>query len=208
MRKIMLIMLVITIGAPVLRATMATDLDPHVQRSAWTVPGLGVNLGGTSVSSIARTIAATVMGREQTSQVPQSPQTPQSPKMAAAPQPGVQTPSGGQSPSVTRPPMAAGPADAQGRPAAPPSTGLARGAEGIVTPELLNLLNPTALPGRPGGTQNQGSPANPAAAASADPAARQMLQTVVEQARANPNAFRDQLGAVNRALGGKRSGGQ
>lgn len=206
MRKIMLIMLAIAIGAPVLRATMATDLDPHVQRSAWTVPGLGVNLGGTSAASIARTIAAMVMGREQTSQAPQpaqTPQSPQSPRMAAAPQPGVQTPSGGQGLSVTRPPMAGGPADARDKSAASPSLGLARGAEGIVTPELLKLLNPTALSGRPGGTQNQGSPANPAAAAGADPAARQMLQTVVEQARANPNAFKDQLGAVNRALGGK-----
>ena len=202
MRKILLIIVVITVGAPVLRATMATDLDSHVQRSGWTIPGLGMNLGmnlgGVTGASILGTITETVMGKSQTAPPPRAaapsaimPQAPLAIMPQAAP---------GQ--TAARPSTARGPAEAAGKPA-PASPGLARGAEGVVTPELLKLLNPRALSGQPGGTRKQDGTLGPETAASTDPAPRQMLQTLAEQVRSNPAAFRDQLGAVNRALGGK-----
>ena len=198
MRKILLIIVVITVGAPVLRATMATDLDSHVQRSGWTIPGLGMNLGGVTGASILGTITETVMGKSQTAPPPRAAAPP-----AIMPQaPPVIMPQAAPGQTAARPSTARGPAEAAGKPA-PASPGLARGAEGVVTPELLKLLNPRALSGQPGGTRKQDGTLGPETAASTDPAPRQMLQTLAEQVRSNPAAFRDQLGAVNRALGGK-----
>jgi hypothetical protein len=63
-------------------------------------------------------------------------------------------------------------------------TGLARGDQLSISPELMRFMTPSLLTTTPAGTQ------------ALSPAAQLALQQIMAQARANPAAFREQLNAV------------
>ena len=186
MRKIFLLMVVVTVAAPVLRETLGSG-DANAKHFGWVGPLLGMGAGGGHPGASAPAVP------------PPAPEP-----QAAAPRPrptGLPTISAISSAPVARgtgggPPV---PANA----AATATLGAPRGAEGVITPELMRYLNPSFLPSQPGNAAAGANPQAPGAAAGGAPGRSQMIQTLIEHAKSNPTAFRDQLGAVTKALGGK-----
>ena len=160
MKKIMLLMVAIMIGAQGLRSTMVTDLDGNGKSGGFSLAFLK-NSGG-AFSSVVGLITAKVMNQDARTQPPG----------------GTGTAAGQTRPAETRG-SETREVHAPGGTVTGSGTGLARGTEGILTPEIMRLLNPTALtsqnPGQTPGAATVGRPAAPAA----------RHQSVAEQARVN-----------------------
>ena len=163
MKKIMLIMVVIMIGVPVLRSTMVTNLDGNGKSDGFSLAFLK-NSGG-AFSSVVGLITTKFMNQD------------------------TRTPPVGGTGSVSGQPRPAETRGAETRDARAPGgtatgngTGLARGADGILTPEIMRLLNPTSLTGQnPGQTPDPATAGRPATSSARPPG----NQGAAEQAKVN-----------------------
>ena len=214
LRKIMMLMVVVTVATPVLRAML--ESDPDAQRFGWvgSLPGMGGAAPAATAPPATKAPAGPASAVSAPAVSASTGPTPIGPTPAgptpAGPTPGLQAQ--GARAAVAAMPMVRKPGDGQRPPAAtspgpPQNQGL--GADGIVSPELMRFLNPSFVPGQPGAAPGGGtagaSPGAGAAGASppSDASAPEMLKSLVARIRANPAAFKDQIAAVAKLLGGK-----
>ena len=160
-------------------------LDDHITGTVWSVPALGLNS-----AAHLKGIAATLMGRSPIAPEPETieltaagkPGGPPLPTVTTLPPAPLPVPASARSgvsapaPVVTAMPPAPGPANTQ-------AAGQRTTKLNTIPPELAKLINPSLLTTDPSGAQTL------------SPEARTILQTIIAQARANPAAFRDLVGA-------------
>ena len=164
MKKIVFIMISIMAGAPILRGVLSTDSDGHTKNAGSGPSFLNGDIGGGMFSGIVALITQKVMG---------------------------------QAPSTQTPPAGSGKSAGPGRmadtraPGGPPGAAsgdpnLARGADGILTPDIARFLNPSVLTGLAAAAGQAASPGGRAPAPSMPSATA--LNTLARQITQPPPA--------------------
>ncbi len=181
MRKLLLIVLAVIGMGALLRGVAGFGSDRHVAVAGLGLPTLGFGQIGSILTTVtallkpdpsAADLADTISGNGQ--------QTSNSQIVTAGPN--VIRPQAPAGANMQPPPQSLASAPANQQPGGPDLRN--------IPPELLRFLNPALITTLPSGKQEM------------TPAAREALRQLVNQARTNPAAVRDQLLSVGKSLRG------